>query len=541
MTDSNEISVTGSDVETTSGTGRTDRHTEWTFVLGLLGVLVLAAALRLYGLGEPDYWLDELHSLANSAARRAEFESPGYRTILEFSGGTTDLTTESTWSAVWHGMRNDSHPPTYFLLLQSWRKVVGDGEFAVRLLPTLFSILSLVPFALILREYRRPMVGVAVAALLAVTFCHIRYAQDNRPYSLAMLLLGISYWTFVKMQLGWDGLSRRERFVWVAAYGIATYLSVMTHYFTGAVLAGQAVLIAAHAARPFRRAWMIAVAATFLTFVLTWAPQLVGQWDFIAHQEWVFDRQPSHALHTLLHMTDLPVRLLFWHKPFEPHYAPSLGGAVLLAAALLALGRRGDFAAKLFAVWYLLPVLLFAAIDLTTEMRLLSQLRYVSIVTPGLVGLIVLAAARLRGRAGWLAIGAAVLVAASTLHLPTPWNPRGRRAAKYIAEQWRPGDLLVFDGIGWPLNWARRTYQIAAYYLPEYTTADPPVALMSKPPDEDFQKAMAAFNRLLVVSPRVGESCNPVPDMFRHIDKTGNVLLMGEIHLFARVPAHHPP
>ena len=90
-------------------------------------------------------------------------------------------------------------------------------------------------------------------------------------------------------------------------------------------------------------------------------------------------------------------------------------------------------------------------------------------------------------------------------------------------------------------QWARRTYQIAAYYLPENTAADPPVALMSEPPDADFQKAMAAFDRIIVISPRVGESCNPVPDEFRHIDKTGNVLLMGEIHLFARAPAGRPP
>ncbi|MCH8147283.1 MAG: hypothetical protein IH987_04710 [Planctomycetes bacterium] len=140
-----------------------------------------------------------------------------------------------------------------------------------------------------------------------------------------------------------------------------------------------------------------------------------------------------------------------------------------------------------------------------------------------------------------MAIGAAVLIAASTLHLPTPTNPRGRRAAMYIAQQWRPGDLLVFDGIGWPPNWARHTYQIAAYYLAESTMADPPVALMNDFPDADFQKAMAAFDRIIVVSPRIRESCNPVPGVFQHIDKTGNVLLMGEIHLFARVPAGGSP
>ncbi|MCH8147282.1 MAG: glycosyltransferase family 39 protein [Planctomycetes bacterium] len=488
MTNSNEISTMDREVAITSGADQIDRRGEWTFMFALLGVLVGATALRLYGLGGPDYWLDELHSLANSAARRAEFESPGYRTILDFSRGTTELSAESTWSAVWRGMRNDSHPPTYFLLLQSWRKLVGDGEFAVRLLPTIFSILSLVPFALILREYRRPMVGVAVAAALAGTFCHIRYAQDNRPYSLALLLLGLSYWTFVKMQLGWDGFRSRERIVWVVAYGIATYLSVMTHYFTAAVLAGQAVLIAAQGTRPFRRVWMIAVGATVMAFVLTWGPSLIHQWEFIAHQEWLYDRRPTHAMRTLFHVTDLPVRLLFWHRLAAPHYAASLGGVALLSAALVALHRRGDFAARLFAVWYLLPVLLFTVIDLTTEMRLLSELRYLSIVTPGFVGMIVLAAAQLHGRGVGMAIAAAVLVQASTLHLPTPWNPHGRRAAKYIAAQWRPGDLLVFDGIGWPPTWARRMYQISGFYLPEYMTADPPIALMSAPPRRRIPK-----------------------------------------------------
>ena len=168
-------------------TSQEDRKERRAFAIGILAVLILASGLRLFVLGEPDYWLDELHSMANSAARRAEFDRPNLGTIFEFSPKTTDLTAESTWPAVWNGMKNDSHPPTYFLLLLSWRELVGDGEYAVRLLSVFFSVLSLVPIALILREFRRPMLGVAVAGLLAVAFSHIRYAQNNRPYSLALL------------------------------------------------------------------------------------------------------------------------------------------------------------------------------------------------------------------------------------------------------------------------------------------------------------------------------------------------------------------
>ena len=532
---------------------RTGQLSSRSFALGLLIVLVVAAGVRLYGLGEPDFWLDELHSMANSAARRVEFETPILGTVLEFSSGATELTGKSTWSSVWRGMRDDSHPPTYFLLLQSWRRLVGDGEFAVRLLATLFSVLSLVPVALMLRAFGLPRQGLAAAAFLAVAFTHIRYAQDNRPYSLAMLLLGISFWTFARGYVGWDrctgdrppanrlagGLPaacrRRERWAWATLYGLASYLAVMTHYFTGAALVGHAVLVATHRHASFRRTWTLTVAATLVAFGLTWGPALLQQWEFIANQDWLRTWEPDHALRTVLRMADLPIRLLFWHEPFTPAYLPSVAGAVLLGGTLIALRLRTDAAAKLFAVWYFMPLLLFATIDLTTDMRLLKHLRYTSIAAPGLVGLIVLAVFRIRGIARWSVIVALGLATASTLHLPTPVNPRGRRAAKWISQVCRPGDLLIFEAIDWPPYWARHSYQIAAYYLPQFTQVKPPVALIREPPDSDFQEAISAFPRLIIVSPRAGEFFNPVPGVFRHVNKTGYVRLMGEVHVLERI------
>lgn len=535
MNTSSPITDCEEEVDATAWVGRAGRLTSRAFTVGLLMVLVVAAGVRLYGLGEPDFWLDELHSLANSSARRIEFETPTHGTILEFSAGATELTPDSTWSSVLRGMRNDSHPPTYFLLLQSWRRLVGDGEFDVRLLAAIFSILSLVPIAWTLRAFRLPWQGLAVAAFLAVAFTHVRYGQDNRPYSLAMLLLGVSFWTFARMYVGWDRLDRRRRWTWATAYGLACYLSVMTHYFAGAALVGHAVLVATHGHASFRRVWALTVAAAVVVFGVTWGPALLEQWAFIANQDWLRAWEPDHALRTVLRLADLPIRLIFWHKPSPPTFLPSLAGAVLLGGSLFALRRRTDAAAKLFATWYLMPVLLFATLDLTTDMRLLEHLRYTSIATPGLVGLIVLAVFRIRGIARASVIVGLGLATALTLHLPTPANPRSRRAAKYIAQQWQPGDLLIFDGIDWPPDWARQSYQIAAYYLPQFTQAQPPFALLREPPDPDFQQAISAFQRLIIVSPRAGEFFNPVPGVFRYVDKTGYVRLMGEVHLFERI------
>lgn len=499
-------------------------------------ILGLATGLRLYGLGEPDYWLDELHSLANSAARRADFEAPTQAVIFELDSGTTELTPKSTWPEVWRGMRVDSHPPTYFLLLLSWRRIFGDGALAVRTLPAIFSILSLVPIAMILREFRRPMLGLGAAAMLALAFAHIRFGQDNRPYSLAMLLVGISFWTFAKMLASWDELDRRRRWLWSMAYVVATFLSVMTHYFSVAALVGQVVLILSHGRGAFRRVWIILVTIAALAFGVIWGPSLLVQWDFIANQDWLREPEANHTLRSLYSFFDAPIRLAFRHEEFTSDYPWALAGALVLGFALTALRGPTDTAAKMFALWYVIPLLFFASLDLASDRRLLRQLRFVYMAMPGLVGLTVIAASRLRGVKVGAVVCALCLAMCLTLRLPTPVNPDADRAAKYIAEQWRPGDLLVFNAIGWPRHWALYAYQVAAYCVPRHTTARPPVVLIEEPPDEELKAAIAAFDRLIVVSPRVDVSVNPVPGVFRHVDKTGRVLKMGEIHLFERIP-----
>ncbi len=64
----------------------------WVIFAGLLAATALASGLRLYGLGDQAYWLDELHSMANSAGRRGEFEALPHGVILEAVPRFPDLT-----------------------------------------------------------------------------------------------------------------------------------------------------------------------------------------------------------------------------------------------------------------------------------------------------------------------------------------------------------------------------------------------------------------------------------------------------------------
>ncbi len=167
----------------------------------LLAVLILAGGIRFFALGLEDYWLDELHSMANSAGRRDEFENLSYGVILPHVDHATDLTERSTAAAVWRTLRHDSHPPVYFWLLLGWRRLFGDGEAAVRALPVVFSILSIIPVALVFRQWGKPMVGLCAALFLALAFTHIQMAQENRPYSLSILLVSCGWYSLSRVEL----------------------------------------------------------------------------------------------------------------------------------------------------------------------------------------------------------------------------------------------------------------------------------------------------------------------------------------------------
>ncbi len=78
-------------------------------------VLILAFGLRLFRLGDANLWWDE--ALAVWAVRKG-------------------LLGVTLWTA------GDVHPPLFFWFLWAWVQLVGEGEFAVRLLSVVFGVLT---------------------------------------------------------------------------------------------------------------------------------------------------------------------------------------------------------------------------------------------------------------------------------------------------------------------------------------------------------------------------------------------------------------
>src|SRR5437870_125710 len=84
-------------------------------LLPVLLLLLLAAALRIYTLGDKAVWWDEAWSIWTAQQSFAQ---------------TTEITAR------------DVHPPLYQWLLHGWVRVAGITEFAVRYLSMLWGLLT---------------------------------------------------------------------------------------------------------------------------------------------------------------------------------------------------------------------------------------------------------------------------------------------------------------------------------------------------------------------------------------------------------------
>ncbi|MAT97890.1 MAG: hypothetical protein CL608_12160 [Anaerolineaceae bacterium] len=209
-------------------------HKKWLMV----AVLLLAFGLRVHNLEVQSFWNDE-----GNSARLSERSIP---LIIE-------------------GTASDIHPPLYYLLLNQWRKLVGDSEFGLRSL-SLFAGLLTVPLTFVLGKIinaevqrrrgrsRNWLLGFFAATLLAINPAMIYYSQEARMYAL------LGFWSVLAtvLLLRWFSVVSghysvfsnvaerplRERYsvngnrkwFWGGAYVLCAVAGLYTHYFFPAVL-----------------------------------------------------------------------------------------------------------------------------------------------------------------------------------------------------------------------------------------------------------------------------------------------------------------
>jgi len=187
------------------------RRIIWT----LAAVLAVAFLLRLGNLGGPELWGDEVLSttaqyLPLEVLMRETSKAQTYVAPVEPPG--------------WHVLNRLAKPaisdPT--AAIYSF-----GGRTALRALPALLGVLSVLMLWLIARRLVEPRAAWVPAALLAVSFYGIYYSQENRPYSAVIFFALLSTWLYHETIL------RGRRRLWplyglsLAVPGYLTYPAVM--------------------------------------------------------------------------------------------------------------------------------------------------------------------------------------------------------------------------------------------------------------------------------------------------------------------------
>lgn len=388
--------------------------------LGLLLILVLALALRLWDIWRMSIWFDEAYSLFLAKQGLAE--------ILR------RLRVE------------DMHPPLYYVALGLWIRLFGTSELAIRLPSALMGVLLVGLTYALARRLADERIALTSAALVALSPVQLMASRDARMYPfLAVFALAASYAL-------WRAVETQQRRYW-AAYGGAVVAAVYTHHFAFLVVLAHAVYVLA-CARHRVRQWLGAGAVAGMAYL----PFLPILWTQLHHQRsWPITR-PAFGASALADLTGLlafggellGMGTYHTRSPLPLLWKLSLVLPFLMLVALGSASVPGQ--ARLFLASYLgLPVAVAGLVSL--KMNIFYE-RYFSFLVPPYA---ILAAAGLWGlgrgaprvRQALLAAGGAALVfvyslpALGTIYYgPSPYDWRG--AAAYVEERVRPDDLILY-------------------------------------------------------------------------------------------------
>lgn len=330
-------------------------------VAGLAALVGLSLALRSTALHAP-FWIDE--GLSVGIASHHFFDIPGV-------------------------LRLDGSPPLYYLLLNLWTGVFGDGQATTHALSLLFALLF-VPAAWFAGRTTFGTRAAWYAALLAAINPFVTYyAQETRMYALVSLLGLLMAWTGIQVLA-----FRRRRYV--VPFGLSLVALMYAHNWGLFMAAGTAVaLVPAWQASTDRRGLLRDALTSYViaaVLYLPWVPTLLFQ---AKHTGAPWSQRPGVTdvfgpITSILGGPTVPLALLFAggaglatiakeHPALDaaPVVHPRRVAVIVLAAMPLAglvlawLSSQASpaFTGRYFAV-FVGPVLLLAGIGLAHAGRL---------------------------------------------------------------------------------------------------------------------------------------------------------------------------
>jgi 4-amino-4-deoxy-L-arabinose transferase-like glycosyltransferase len=267
----------------------------------VLGIVLVAAMLRLYHLDAESLWYDEVVSVQY-------LDAPSFTTFIE--------------------QERELDPaivPVYFLLEYLWWHYVSDTEYGLRLLSVAAGLLTVMVVWWLGRNIFSPRAGAVAALCAAFAQNQIYYSQEIRMYALMYLFAALSI-------LMVERAISTGRAGWWLGHWIASALLVWTHVLGALVLLAQGLAILWLYRRQFRAVaiwsaaqglyllplvwWMVNIPPESVDEHLTWIP-LPTSWG-VVDTFWtvvagtVLDAEPGFLPRTFSALRSHVVATVLW-------------------------------------------------------------------------------------------------------------------------------------------------------------------------------------------------------------------------------------
>jgi len=179
----------------------------------------------------------------------------------------------------WQTSLEDNQAPGWFVTFAVWRGLVGDSEFASRIMALLLSTLALAITFKLGRRWFGVWGGALALIVLIGNGFYFQYAYDIRPYPMVMLVTALSFWAF-------DNWLQRNTFRRALIYGTSTALMLYVHYLLVFVVAAQTIyLVLAHRLTLRRIAYGIAAGMLAALLFAPWFTVFVSQVQHLRNVE----------------------------------------------------------------------------------------------------------------------------------------------------------------------------------------------------------------------------------------------------------------
>ncbi len=446
----------------------------------VLATALLATGLRLYALDATALCGDELYS-----ASRVQL---GMSSIIRNTAAYDDV------------------PPLYYLVSRSFLILMGNTDFTFRFPTALLGALSVLLTYKVGEMLWSRSVGLIGSFMLAINAYHVQFSQFARHYALTVFIVLLSLILFLK------ALETNRKSYWLG-FAIGTAFGFYNHYFVLLMLVSETIYASCAIAQayvtqrtssglaeqkrsseqtvdPRRQALTFAGSLALIAiFCLPWVPPM------LKHLSGPHVRWGGFAGSAALSIQQWPGYIHLWLSSYSGVHAP----LVLLLAALFVLGlirsQRGP--ALLIALSIGIPLLFSISVisDRAADPRYSVFILplYLLVLARGSLS-VASAVQRLLSRTvrhrDWLLPFTTTIVVLTVaglgvvplhdyyLNRPTEeW----RAAAKYLADNLVPGDLILVDGVEYGGGRdSGRVLMGLSRYLPAYGLTGAPLSKVER-------------------------------------------------------------